>query len=121
MENTFQESNNMLSDKIVKRLDSAIDDYILEQLQEEDKNVVIQKMDEIDKTLLVKIARYAVVDKDHTLDEYRKCKTLKEFKEVQTRDINRKFLFDVYTMLIGNSSVEEIEAKYCNDKKKDLK
>ena len=111
----------MLSDKIIKRLDIAIDDYVLNELGENDKNIVIEKISNLDKDLLVKLARFAVLDKDNILDEYRRCKTFLDFKNTQKRDINRKFLFDVYTLLIGNMSPEEVEQKYCSNKKKDLK
>ena len=111
----------MLSDKIIKRLDIAIDDYVLNELGENDKNIVIEKISNLDKDLLVKLAHFAVLDKDNILDEYRRCKTFQDFKNTQKRDINRKFLFDVYTLLIGNMSLEEVEQKYCSNKKKDLK
>lgn len=110
----------MLSDKIINKLDSALDEYFLNGIDETDKNVVIDKIENKDNEILKKIAHFAVIDRDKILDEYRKCKTLKEFKEVQERDINRKFLFDTYTLLVGNLSVEEVEERYCNDKKKGL-
>jgi len=37
MVNTFQESNYMLSDKLIKRLDVALDDYVVENLGEDNK------------------------------------------------------------------------------------
>lgn len=121
MVNTYLESSFMLSDKLIKRLDESIDDYALSKLDENDKNIVIDKIDNLDKEIQRKIARFTIDEKDSILEEYGKCKTLKEFQETQRKDENRRFLFELYTALIGNMSIEEVEKKYCSKKKKDLK
>ncbi len=123
MENTFQESKNMLSDKLRKRLDVALDDYVVDSL-EVDKSVIIEMFDKnvsdltsSDKVLLQNISHFVTQDKDRCLDQYRACTTFEEFLEIKEQDTNRKFLFDLYTMLIGNLTIEEIENEYCSDSK----
>ena len=81
MVNTFQESNYMLSDKLIKRLDVALDDYVVENLGE-DKNVIIEvfnkdssELTSNDKLILQKISHFTTQDKDRCLDQYRACTT----------------------------------------------
>lgn len=124
MENTFQESKNMLSDKLRKRLDASLDDYVVSKL-EEDKDVIFEtlnkdflELNSNDKVILQKISHFATQEKDRFLDKYRACTTFEEFLETKEQDTNRKFLFDLYTMLIGNLTIEEIEEEYCKSDKK---
>lgn len=114
----------MLSDKLRKKLDVALDDYVLENInmtKDEIFNIFEKDITELssdERSMLQNISHFTIQNKDHYLDQYRACETFDEFLEAKEKDTNRRFLFDLYTMSVGNLSAEQVEERYCNNEKK---
>lgn len=119
----------MLSDKLRKKLNEALDDYILDNVNVTRDEIfdVFEKepaeLDNKERSTLQDLSHFVNQDLVHYLDQYRECETFEEFKIAKEKDINRRFLFDLYRIQIGNTTVEEVEERYCSDinKKKGLK
>ena len=98
-----------LSDKIIEKMRAVFDDSnIIDRLIEYDVNEISRLREQANK------------EKDEILDELISKSTMEEIIELQQKEINRRFKHDLYTCLIGNMTVEELENKYC-EKKKGLK
>lgn len=98
-----------LSDKIIEKMRTVFDDSnIIDRLIEYDVNEISRLREQANK------------EKEENLDELISRSTMEEIIELQQKEINRRFKHDLYTCLIGNMTVEELENKYC-EKKKGLK
>ena len=95
-----------LSDKIIEKMRAVFDD-----------SNIIDRLIEYDVNEISRLREQANIEKDEILDELISKSTMEEIIELQQKEINRKFKHDLYTCLVGNMTVEELENKYCKNEK----
>ena len=98
-----------LSDKIIKKMGTVFDD-----------SEIINRLVDYDVNEISRLRERANEEKDENLDKLITISTMEETIELQQKELNRRFKHDLYTCLIGNMTIEELENKYC-EKKKGLK
>lgn len=122
MENTFQESkDNMLSEKIVKRLNEIITDDIATELGENSKEEVLNKLINYNQdsyNLIHRIRDYSQQRMGEVFDDLVMSDTSQEsLIKVKEKATNISFLYDIVMISIQQMTVETMEKKYFSNNK----
>lgn len=122
MENTFQESkDNMLSEKIVKRLNEIITDDIATELGENSKEEVLNKLINYNQdsyNLIHRIRDYSQQRMGEVFDDLVMSDTSQEsLIKVKEKATNISFLYDIVMLSIQQMTLETMEKKYFSNNK----
>ena len=122
MENTFQESkDNMLSEKIVKRLNEIITDDIATELGENSKEEVLNKLINYNQdsyNLIHRIRDYSQQRMGEVFDDLVMSDTSQEsLIKVKEKATNISFLYDIVMLSIQQMTIETMEKKYFSNNK----
>ena len=122
MENTFQESkDNMLSEKIVKRLNEIITDDIATELGENSKEEVLNKLINYNQdsyNLIYRIRDYSQQRMGEVFDDLVMSDTSQEsLIKVKEKATNISFLYDIVMLSIQQMTIETMEKKYFSNNK----